>query len=100
MEVTKTTKVFSFKQELFCYEKEDKTTKTGTETAQEKTRKNVLKKIWCLSGKMIDFSRKAKRIKTKNKSITLQKRAILKNLPRLHTIWYWRWQYIFDHKYR
>ena len=39
MEFTKTTKILSFKQEPFCYEKEDKNTKAGAETAQEKTKK-------------------------------------------------------------
>ena len=45
MEVTKTTKLLSFKQEPFCYEKEDKNTKAGAETAQKKRKKTFLKKL-------------------------------------------------------
>ena len=59
MEVNKTTKVFSFKQEPFCYEKEDKNTKTGAETAQEKTKKKTFwKKFDVYPGKWSIFREK------------------------------------------
>ena len=63
MEVTKTTKVFSFKQEPFCYEKEDKNTKTGAETAQVKTKKKHSKKNLMFIWKNDRFFEKSKTYK-------------------------------------